>query len=188
MANGSVVVSVISLLVAITLLAWTVYDLQLKNRPYLYINLNLNELYPYRTLQSIHNLKASISITLNNKGNIPASDVRVEWDIRDDFGNRTTPDEFYKSEYKKIPEYKTVFPGEETTLPKYKPDISPSTTKLIINAKVYYTGMSRKFLIYGSFKQYWYEIKTEYEIKYDKMGYPVFTTLIYYYTNWDRSI
>ena len=185
--HGSML-SMLGLLISITLLGWTVYDLQLKNRPYLYITPVVENVFNYSLPNNPTNSKVRISIILKNVGNIPASDIKIKWNIRDDYGTRPTPDEFYKAEGKKMPEYKTVFPGQEALWPMYQPDISPATKKVIVDARVYYTGMSKQFWIIGKPKQYWYDYKSEYEVYYNTDGRIEGYSRTYFFTDWDKSI
>lgn len=178
----------LAFLVALVSLCWMTYDLQLRNRPYLYVIPNVERIYNYSTSKSPNNSKVLIGIKFYNEGNIPASNIKVEWYIADDYGPRIAPEQFYKDTFGKTTEYRVIFPNQKLSLPVYKPDISPSTKKVIVKAKVYYEGMNRKFWFFGPYKKYWYDYQSEYEVYYDKDNKIKGYTQIYENTDWDKRL
>lgn len=191
------IITKISLFVAFAALAISLftfigfcYDLNLKNRPYLYIEPEWPLTWTYtdpNTNTSGHR-KILVSITMYNKGAIPASIINNDWYIAADGRKITTPGEFYKEENGKDLLYQTVFPEQEIELPKYKPDVGPKTRIVDLNLTVTYEGTARSiFGLFGKYRTYWYSMKSRYKFDYNTSNSTISISQVSYETNWDRN-
>ena len=186
----SIIISFIALVISILTFSYFHYDINLKNRPYLYVETKLPITWEYvdpKTNTPGHR-KVKIGIKMGNRGVIPASLKKIDWYVAHDTAEIKNPSVFYKEKFKKDLFYRTVFPEQIIELPDYNPDVPPDMQTLDLNAVVSYEGTTRSFLsIFGRYKTYWYLLKSRYKFRYNSDG-TVSITQAYYETDWDRNI
>ncbi|MBL7131669.1 MAG: hypothetical protein ISS45_09780 [Candidatus Omnitrophica bacterium] len=186
----SSIIALIALLISGLTFWWFRYDLNLKNRPYLYVEIEYPKTWLYtdpKTNTSGHR-KINIDFQVSNEGPVPASNIKFDWYVATDMdGELIDPDEFLEMENKKAPKYGTVFPKQTVDLLGYNPDISPAAKKIFLYVVVSYEGVAKNFLgFWGNYKKYWYLLRTEYELLYYQPN-DVGIAQIYYETDWDRE-
>lgn len=149
-------------------------DFSLDKRPYLFCN--FEPLFNF----SNHNSFGGGHLVFINSGQIPASDVKIKFEVGTDLDKSIKLQEWFVDNYGDFPIVQTVFPNHQNAKIFIHPQISENSKLFFVSALISYSSTMSKTIYYYKFSQL-------YSIIISKEKKEIMSTLVYTYTDWDRN-